>query len=65
MPSNDYLMLRSAQKARLEARTASLQLVFRFVGQFPDSLFFAGTTSQGYRELPGRVTSVVSSQRAR
>ncbi len=39
MPSNDYLMLRSAQKARLEARTASLQLVFRFVGQFPDSLF--------------------------
>jgi hypothetical protein len=28
MPSKDYLMLRSAQRARLEARTASLQLIF-------------------------------------
>jgi len=26
MPSKDYLMLRSAPKARLEARTAPLQL---------------------------------------
>jgi len=58
MPSKDYLMLRSAQKARLEARNASLQLVFRFVGQFPDSLegrcpfrpwvpAFAGKTRRG------------------
>src|SRR6266481_4271063 len=46
MLSKDYLMLRSAQRAcprlelgaRLEARTASLQLVFWRVGQFPDSL---------------------------
>ena len=28
MPSPDYLMLRSAQRARLEARTAPLQLIF-------------------------------------
>src|ERR1700730_14555333 len=39
MLSKDYLMLRSAQTARLEARTASLQLIFRCVNQFPDSLF--------------------------
>jgi predicted component of type VI protein secretion system len=38
MPSKDYLMLRSAQRARLEARTASLQLIFWCVSQFPDSL---------------------------
>src|ERR1700680_4908221 len=38
MPSKDYLMLRSAQRARLEARTASLQLIFWCVNQFPDSL---------------------------
>jgi len=38
MPSKDYLMLRSAQRARLEARTASLQLSFWCVNQFPDSL---------------------------
>jgi hypothetical protein len=38
MPSKDYLMLRSAQRARLEARTASLQLIFWCVKQFPDSL---------------------------
>jgi hypothetical protein len=31
-------MLRSAQRARLEARTASLQLIFWCVKQFPDSL---------------------------
>ena len=38
MPSKDYLMLRSAQRARLEARTASPQFFFRRLGQFPDSL---------------------------
>jgi hypothetical protein len=38
MPSKDYLMLRNAQRARLEARTASLQLTSWCVGQFPDSL---------------------------
>jgi len=37
MPSKDYLMLRSAQRARHEARTASLQLIFWCVNQFPDS----------------------------
>jgi len=34
-----YLMLRSAQRASLEARTASLHLIFRCVNRFPDSLF--------------------------
>jgi hypothetical protein len=42
MPSKDYLMLRSAQRARLEARTASLQLIFWCVDQFPDSLLRGG-----------------------
>src|SRR5690349_18397841 len=42
MPSNDYLMLRSALRAHLEARTASLQLIFRCVDQFPDSLESGG-----------------------
>ena len=34
MSSKDYLMLRSAQLARLEARTTSLRLCFRCTG-FP------------------------------
>jgi hypothetical protein len=38
MPSKDHLMVRSAQGARLETRTASLQLIFWCVNQFPDSL---------------------------
>jgi len=35
-------MLRSAQKGALEARAASLQLIFRCVNRFPDSLFRRG-----------------------
>ena len=38
MPSKDYLMLRSAQRAHLETRTALLQRSFRQADQFPDSL---------------------------
>ena len=34
MPSKDYLMPKSAQLARLKARTTSLQLCFRCTG-FP------------------------------
>jgi hypothetical protein len=39
MLSNNYLMLRSARGARLEARTALLQLSLRRFGRFPDSRF--------------------------
>jgi hypothetical protein len=49
MPSNDYLMVRSAQRARLEARTASLQFFFRCVNQLPDSL---GSGAAGQRQDP-------------
>jgi hypothetical protein len=45
MPSKDYLMLRSAQKARLEARTAPLQLIFWCVNHFL-------TASQAGTHLP-------------
>jgi hypothetical protein len=38
MPSKDHLMLRSARRARLEARTALLQCSSCRVDQFPDSL---------------------------
>src|SRR5215472_6313186 len=38
MPSKDSLMLRSACRARLEARTISLQLLFRRLDEFADSL---------------------------
>jgi hypothetical protein len=38
MLSKDYLMLRSARRVRLEARTALLQRSFRRVDQLPDSL---------------------------
>jgi hypothetical protein len=38
MPSIIYLMLRSARRARLEARTTLLQLRCDRVEQFPDSL---------------------------
>src|ERR1700739_1907803 len=38
MPSITYLMLRSARRARLEARTALLQLFFFSATRFPDSL---------------------------
>jgi len=34
MPSTIYLMLRSAHKARLEARTTSMQALVRYVQQF-------------------------------
>jgi len=33
-----YLMLRSARRAHLEARTASLRRFLRGLGRFPDSL---------------------------
>jgi hypothetical protein len=39
MLSKNYLMLRSARRARLEARTVLLQRFFGRSGQFPDSLF--------------------------
>jgi hypothetical protein len=38
MPSMTHLMLRSAQRARLEARTALLQLIFVRLDKFSDSL---------------------------
>jgi len=41
MLSKDYLMMRSAQRARLEARTAPRQLIF-WCNQFPDSLESGG-----------------------
>jgi hypothetical protein len=60
MASKDYLMLRSAQRARLEARTASLQLIFWCVNQFPDSLLRrcdgmgrAGSTGRLSLEIEG------------
>jgi hypothetical protein len=37
MPSKDYLMLRSARRAHLEARTALMQRSFPGVDQLPDS----------------------------
>jgi hypothetical protein len=37
-------MLRSAKRARLEARTASPQLFFRAANQFPLTASFAGKT---------------------
>ena len=42
MLSKTHLMLRSARRARLEARTALLQLSLRRFGRFPDSLFSGG-----------------------
>ena len=60
MPSKDYLMLRSAQKACLEARTASLQLVFLFVGQFPDSLFRG---NDGYENESARFRNWITASR--
>ena len=48
MPSNNYLMPRSAQLARLEARTTSLQLCFRCTGfrrRRPIELDLASPTS--------------------
>jgi hypothetical protein len=38
MPSMTYLMLRSARRARLEARTALLQLFLFIAVRFPDIL---------------------------
>ena len=38
MPSYDYLMLRSARRARLEARTALLQRSFRRASEVPSEL---------------------------
>jgi hypothetical protein len=57
MPSKDYLMLRSAQRARLEARTASLQLIFWCVNQFPDSLHHRREDENGMRRLVSRGSS--------
>src|SRR5260370_31459976 len=47
VPSKAYFMLRSARRARLEARTTSMQ---PFLGQFPDSL-----ESGNSWPLPGRL----------
>jgi hypothetical protein len=52
MLSKGSLMLRSAQRARLEARTASLQLIFWCVNQFPDSLLPAGKTEKTRFVMP-------------
>ena len=43
MQSEDYLMLRSAQRARLEARTAALRSSFRASDNFLTASF-AGVT---------------------
>ena len=44
MPLKDYLMLRSAHGARLEALPTSLQFCIRRINQFPDSLLRGPTT---------------------
>jgi hypothetical protein len=54
MPSKDYLMLRSARRARLEARTAILQLFFRGVEQFPDTREAGAYGGDRSRPPPGR-----------
>jgi hypothetical protein len=46
MSSRIYLMLRSARRAHLEARTAALQRSFGRTSQFPDNHFRGG---DGYR----------------
>jgi hypothetical protein len=51
MPSITYLMLRSAQRARLEARTALLQLIFVWLDKFSDSLA-SGGAGVGSAALP-------------
>ena len=38
MPSKSYLMLRSARRARLEARTGLLQLFFLSAARFSNNL---------------------------
>jgi hypothetical protein len=46
MPSKDYLMLRSAQRAHLEARTATLQFICRYISRFSDSRFRGNDESE-------------------
>jgi hypothetical protein len=47
MPSITYLMLRNAQRARLEARTALLQLIFVWLDNFLTASFAGMTRSAG------------------
>jgi hypothetical protein len=47
MPSNNYLMLRSARRARLEARAALLQLIFSAPVEFPDILLRQSNMTSG------------------
>ena len=47
MPSTIYLMLRSAHKARLEARTTSMQALVRCFQQFLHTLFRGGDDEVG------------------
>jgi hypothetical protein len=47
-----YLMLRSARRARLEARTALLQLFFLSYTRFPDSLESGNRGRQGRDGCP-------------
>ena len=52
MPSMMYLMLSSARRARLEARTGLLQLSFLSAARFPDSLESGNPGAQGLMD-PG------------
>ena len=45
MPSMIYLMLRSARRVRLEARTTSMQLLVRRLREFLHTLFSRGDNS--------------------
>jgi hypothetical protein len=49
MPSKYCLMLRSAQRARLEARTASLQLIFAASINFLTASFAGATEKEEFR----------------
>ena|SRR5438552_853700 len=67
MLSKNHLMLRSAQRAcprlelgaRLEARTASFQLICWCVNQFPDSLAGRGPFRRG-TNIPGSVSIAIA-----
>jgi hypothetical protein len=56
-------MLRSAQRTRLEARTASLLLIFRYVNRFPD-IPFRGDDTEGSHPVPSDVGAGSGTQAA-
>src|SRR5215472_11044296 len=70
MPSKDSLMLRSACRARLEARTISLQLLFRRLDEFADNLsrranfYFGPDTCPGSAATCLRIVSFPELRRA-